>query len=233
MSPIRRFKAATVALVVSCLVSSSGRTLATSGGEGGDGVGGAKAGEAPPTEVQTSLVPWKVLSPDESGPGGPLGLLWFPASAAEAKESSLVTSRALSVLSARCVTMAIVAADDVRLRSKYELPQQSSGVLLVDERDEVIAVVVPSGPAILVGPVETMVQAELDRRENEAKAALETANERIKQKDLEGATTVLRSIWEQRCVVPDVAKKAAKALKKIGQPVEVGDLGNRDGAAHR
>jgi len=228
MTPTRHFKAATVALVACCLVFNSGPLLATCGGGGGGGVGGARAGGTPPTETQAYHVPWKALGPDEAGPGGPLGVLWFPASAAEAKESDLLTSRTLSVLSARCVTMAIVAPDDVRLRTDFEIPA-GSGVVLVDERNEVIARVVPSGPTILAGPVEKMVQAELDRREGEAKAALEAANEKIKQKDLDAATALLTPIWDQRCVVPDVAKKAAKALKKIGHPVEVGDLRNWDG----
>ena len=42
---------------------------------------------------------------------------------------------------------------------------------------------------------------------------------------------MLTEIWEQHCLVPDVAKKAAKALKKIGHPVEVGDAGIRSTAA--
>jgi len=229
MTPTRRFKAATIALIVSSLVFHSTPLLATCGGGGGGGVGGARAGGSPPTETQAYHVPWKVLSPDEAGPGGPLEVLWFPASAAEAKESGLLTSRTLSVLSARCVIMAIVAPDDVRLRSRYEIPQHGSGVVLVDGHDDMIAIVVPSGPTILVGPVEKMVEAELDRRENAAKSALDAANEKIKQNDLEAAKALLTPIWDQRCVVPDVAKKAAKALKKIGHPVEVGDLLNWDG----
>jgi tetratricopeptide (TPR) repeat protein len=40
---------------------------------------------------------------------------------------------------------------------------------------------------------------------------------------------MLTEIWEQHCLVPDVAKKAAKALKKIGHPVEVGDAGLGEG----
>jgi len=208
MSPIRHLRGATIALVASGLVFNSGPTLAT--------------------ETQAYHVPWKVLAPDESGPGGPLGLLWFPASAAEAKESSLLTSRVLSIQSARCVTMATVAPDDVRLRSKYEIPRESAAVILVDQHDEVMAVVVPTGPELLAGPVEAMVQAELDRRENEAKAALEAANLKIKQKDADAAVALLKPIWAQRCLFPDLAKKAAKALKKLGQPVEVGDLRDWD-----
>ena len=229
MSPIRHFKAATVALVASCLVFHSGPTLATCGGGGGGGVGGAKAGGTPPTETQAYHVPWKVLASDEDTPGGLLTLLWFPATAAEAKDSSLLTSRTLSVASARCVGMAIVTPDNVRARSKYEIPAKSSAAVLLGATDDVIALFVPSGPTMTAGPVEKLVQAELDRHENEAKAALEAANEKIRQKDIDGALPLLTSIWDQRCVVPDVAKKAAKALKKIGHPVEVGDLLDWDG----
>lgn len=229
MTPTRHLKTATVALVVSCLVFNAGPSLATCGGGGGGGVGGAKAGGTPLTETKAYHVPWKVLGPDEVGPGGPLGVLWFPSSAAEAKDSPLLTSRTLSVLSARCVSLAIVTPTNLPVRSKYEVPEPGSDVVLVNERNDVLARVVPSVTPPSAGPVEQMVQTELDRRENEAKAALEAANEKIKQKDLDGATALLTQIWEQRCVVPDVARKAAKTLKKIGHPVEVGDLRDWDG----
>lgn len=247
MTPTRRLRAATIALVVCRLAFHSGPALATCGGGGGGGVGGAKAGGTPPTETAAYRAPWKVLPESDAGPDGPLGVLWFPATDAEAKESDLLTSRTLSVLSARCVSLAIVPPERLALRETYEIPSSGSSIVLVNERNEVIARVVPSGPTVPIGPVETMVQAEVDKRENEAKAALATANEKIKQKDLETATALLTKVWDQRCMFPEAAKKAAKALKKIGHPVNVGTLlggkdpaflamtatANRDAAARR
>jgi hypothetical protein len=229
MSPIRHFKAATVALVASCLLLNSSPALAASGGDGGGSAGGAKAGGAPPAETQAYPAPWKVLPPDTDGPGGPFGLLWFPISAAETKDSSLLTSKVLLSQSARCVTMVIVEPDNFPVRTKFEIPPGDSSVVLVDFQNEVLARFVPSGDPISAGPIERMVQAELDRRETDLKAALEAANQKIKQKDVDAAVALLTPIWEQRCVVPDLGKKAAKALKKIGHPVEVGGLLDRDG----
>jgi tetratricopeptide (TPR) repeat protein len=229
MTPIRLSKAATIVLIVSCLVLDSVPTLATCGGGGGGGVGGAKVGGSGPTETQTYHVPWTVVGPSQVVPGGALGVYWFPSSAAEAKESTLLTSRTLAVLSARCVSLAIVTPDNTSVRTKYEIPELGSGVVLVDEAAAVIGRVAPDGKPIDARPVEKLLEGELDKREDAAKSALDAANEKIKEKDIDAATAMLTQIWDQHCVIPDVAKKAAKALKKIGHPVEVGDLGNWDG----
>jgi tetratricopeptide (TPR) repeat protein len=229
MTPTRISKAATIALVVSSLVFDSVPTLATCGGGGGGGVGGARVGGSTPTETEAYHVPWTVVGPSEIVPGGALAVYWFPSSAAEAKESSLLTSRTLAVLSARCVSLAIVTPDNSSVRSKYEIPDLGSGVVLVDDASAVIGRVAPDGSPVEARPVEKLLQAELDKREDAAKATLEAANEKIKQKDLDAATAMLTQIWEQHCVVPDVAKKAAKTLKKLGHPVEVGELQGWDG----
>lgn len=229
MTPIRLSKAATIALVVSCLVFDSVPTMATCGGGGGGGVGGARVGSSGPTETQAYHVPWTVIGPTQVVPGGALGVYWFPASAAEAKESTLLSSRTLAVLSARCVSLAIVTPDNTSVRTKYEIPEVGSGVVLVDEAAAVIGRVSPDGKPIDARPVEKLLEDELDKREDAAKSALEAANEKIKAKDLDAATAMLTQIWDQHCVIPDVAKKAAKALKKIGHPVEVGELSSWDG----
>jgi tetratricopeptide (TPR) repeat protein len=172
-----------------------------------------------------------VVGPSEVVPGGALGVFWFPASAAEAKASSLLTSRTLAVLSSRCVALAIVTPDNASVREKYRIPEVGSGVVLVDANAAEIGRVEPDGKPIAAGPVEKILTAELDKREDAAKSALEVANAKIKENDVDAATAMLTEIWEQHCLVPDVAKKAAKALKKIGHPVEVGDAVIRDGGS--
>src|SRR5712672_2345808 len=145
MTPNRLSKTATIALVVSCLVCNPVPTLATCGGGGGGGVGGARAGGSSnsPTETQAYHVPWTVVGPNEVVPGGALAVFWFPSSAEEAKDSSLLTSGTLSVLSARCVSLAIVTPDNVSVRTKYEIPELGSGVVLVAENAAVIGRVTP------------------------------------------------------------------------------------------
>ncbi|MCI4354921.1 MAG: hypothetical protein L3K06_06100, partial [Thermoplasmata archaeon] len=229
MSPTRFSKPATIALIVFSFSLDSVTTWATCGGGGGGGVGGARVGGGAPTETEAYRVPWTVVGPSEVVPGGALGVFWFPASRAEAQASSLLTSRTLAVLSARCVALAIVTPDNTSVRQKYGIPEVGSGVVLVDGNSAEIGRVQPEGRPIAAGPVEKILEAELDKRENAAKTTLDLANEKIKQNDVDAATAMLTQIWEQHCLVPDVAKKAAKALKKIGHPVEIGDAGVREG----
>ena len=193
------------------------------------GIGGARAGGSAPTESQAYHVPWTIVGPTEVLPGGALGVYWFPSSPGEAKDSSLLTSRTLSVLSARCVALALVTPDNTATRTKYGIPELGSGAVIVDANSVEIGRVEPDGKPISASPVEKILNAELDKREDAAKGTLEQANEKIKQNDVDGAATMLTQIWDQHCLVPDVAKKAAKALKKIGRPVEVGALGSWDG----
>ena len=232
MNPTRFLRPATIAAIVFSLALDSSPVLATCGGGGGGGVGGARAGGTTgPAETEAYHVPWTVVGPNEVVPGGALGVFWFPASAAEAKGSSLLTSRTLSVLSARCVALAIVTPDNAPVRQKYGIPEVGSGVVIVDGNSAEIGRVDPDGKPIAAGPVEKLLSAELDKREDAAKSTLELANEKIKQNDVDAAAAILTQIWEQHCLVPDVAKKAAKALKKIGHPIEVGDAGAREGRA--
>ena len=224
MIPTRASKGTTIAAIVLSLALGSGRTLATCGGGGGGGVGGTRTGGSAQSDAESYHVAWTVVGPADVIPGGTLGVLWFPASAAEAKGSSLLTSRTLSVLSSRCLALALVTPDNTAVRQKYGIPEVGSGVVLIDGDAAEIGRVATDGKPPSAGPVEKLMETELDKREDVAKASLEAANERIKQNDIESATPMLTQIWDQHCLLPDVAKKAAKALKKIGRPVDVGQL---------
>ena len=152
-------------------------------------------------------------------------MYWFPSSAAEAKGSSLLTSRTLSVLSARCLSLALVTPDNTSVRSKYGIPEVGSGVVSWTENAaEIGRVATRRETDRRQAPSRSSWMTELDKREDAAKSTLQAANEKIKQKDIDAAAAMLTQIWEQHCLVPDVAKKAAKALKKIGRPVDVGEL---------
>jgi tetratricopeptide (TPR) repeat protein len=229
MKPTRPWKFATIAWIVVSFGLDPVPSFATCGGGGGGGTGGARIGGSGPTESQAYHVPWIVVGPSDVVPGGALGVFWFPASAAEAKASSLLTSRTLAALSARCVALAIVTPDNASVRQKYGIPEVGSGAVLVDENAAEIGRVEADGKPIGAGPVEKILTAELDKREDRAKSTLDLANEKIKANDVDAATAMLTGIWEQHCLVPDVAKKAAKALKKIGHPVEVGAAAIPDG----
>jgi tetratricopeptide (TPR) repeat protein len=119
--------------------------------------------------------------------------------------------------------MALITPDNEAARKKYGIPELGSGVVLVDGNAAELGRVDPDGKPVTASPVEKLLSAELDKREDAAKSTLDLANEKIKQNDLDGATAMLTQVWDQHCLVPDIAKKAAKALKKIGHPVEVGE----------
>ncbi len=224
MIPTRYCRIGTVAVLTAALTTGSIPTWATCGGGGGGGVGGARAGgDSAPTQAESYRVPWTVVGPSDVLPGGALGVYWFPASAAEAKASSLLTSRTLALLSARCVAMAIVTPDNDGARKKYGMPDMGAGVVIVDGASAEIGRVPAEGKPVESKPVEKLLEAEVDKREDAASTTLDQANQKIKANDVDGATAMLNEIWSQKCLIPDVAKKAAKALKKIGHPVEVGD----------
>ena len=231
MTPTPTTRTAAVTLFALALSVHALPAHATCGGGGGGGVGGARAGGSSSTETEAYHVPWVVVGPNDVLPGGALGVYWFPSSVAEAKASSLLSSRTLAVLSARCVALALVAPDNAAARTKYGMAERGSGVVLVDAQAAEIARVDPDGKPIASGPVEKVLEAELDKREKAAKADLDIANEKIKQSDVDAATPLLTKIWEQHCLLPDAAKKAAKALKKIGHPVEVGGAALPEGRA--
>ena len=156
MTPTRWSKTATIALMTSALCLNPMPTWATCGGGGGGGMGGARAGgsSSGPTETEAYRVPWTIVGPTELLPGGALGVYWFPSSAAEAKASTLLTSRTLSVLSARCVSMALITPDNVAMRTKYKIPEVGSGAVVVDGETVEIGRVDPEGKPVSANPVE-------------------------------------------------------------------------------
>src|SRR4029079_3178604 len=50
------------------------------------------------------------------------------------------------------------------------------------------------------------------------------AKDKLAAKDEEGAAALYTQVWQQRCLIPDSGKKAAKALKKLARPVEDASL---------
>jgi tetratricopeptide (TPR) repeat protein len=224
MTPTRLTKTATTVALTSLLALQPIPSFATCGGGGGGGMGGARAGgSSGPVETEAYRVPWQVVGPSEMLPGGALAVYWFPSSAAEAKSSTLLTSRTLAMLSSRCVALALVTPDNDAARRKFSIPEQGSGAVIVDGAAAELGRVMPDGKPISASPVEKLLDAELDKREDAAKGTIDQANEKIKQNDVDGATAMLNQVWAQHCLIPDVAKKAAKTLKKLGHPVEVGD----------
>jgi tetratricopeptide (TPR) repeat protein len=189
---------------------------ATCGGGGGGGMGGATSSGGTPMVYR---VPWKVVGRGAAPPDGLLVVYWFPVSPETVKGSDLLTSRYLALSSAPCVGMALVTNDNAELRGKYGAPASEPIAVLASKDGTEIARAKADGGKVKVDAVEALLKKEMDRREDEAKAMLDAAGKKADQKDAAGAEALYMQVWEQRCLLPGPAKKAAKALKKLGKPV--------------
>jgi tetratricopeptide (TPR) repeat protein len=220
--------------------------LATCGGGGGGGVGGVPRGggggsfRLPPENQGIYQVPWKVLLPGNPPPPGLLVLYWFPASPKEQRSSDLLDSRPLTLAAARCVGLAAVSGDHAELREKYKVAADVSTAVLVLAAPPANAVAAadsatPANPTdatelarvqggkegqpVARGEVERMLKEGMKRQEKAAGEQLDAAEARADHGDKDGAVALYTQIWGQRCIAEGPAKKAAKALKKLGHPV--------------
>ena len=225
---------------------------ATCGGGGGGGMGGVRRGgggpggstsggrDAPGPLGATYLVPWSVVHNGEEVPapiaapaGAPadnLVIYWFPTSAQEAKASELQESRELTLLTARCVTLALVPSDNAELRGRFPGGKGPYVVLAEAGGKELGRVGADTGPHLKPSQVEKLVSAELKSREAALDRQIEAARDREKRGDVDGAAALYQQVWAARCLVPGkTPRKAADALKKLGRPVPadtVGSLGS-------
>jgi tetratricopeptide (TPR) repeat protein len=191
---------------------------ATCGGGGGGGRGGAMGGGGSSTP-QVYHVSWKVIGRGEGIPSGELEVLWFPTSVDNARASDLLTSRYLALSSAQCITMALISTDNATIRSKYSAPEAEPLVVLAGKDGSEVGRVPAEGVQVRVDAVEKLLRQTMDAREEAAKATLDAAKEKSDAKDIDGAAALYTQVWDQRCLLPSPAKKAAKALKKLGRPV--------------
>ncbi len=216
----RRLPLPVVALAAMTLLASSA-ARATCGGGGGGGEGGFSESSATAGAGTERVyhVPWKVIGTGGELPPGALVLYWFPTSPEEARASSLVTSRRLSLWSGECVGMGLVTADNAPLRTQFKVVNGApQAVLAAADGSEVVRVEAKDG-RLDSGAVEKAVGAALDAREHALKTALDTAKTKEKSGDADGAAALYTQVLGERCLFPSLAKKAAKALKAMGRPV--------------
>jgi tetratricopeptide (TPR) repeat protein len=222
MSRTRNARAFTALLLLTSLILPTAPVSATCGGGGGGGMGGAMSGHS---SEEVYHVPWKVVGGTAPVPAGDLGVYWFPKSPAEVNTSRLRLSRTLTLVSERCVAEAIITSDNTAVRSKYGVAADASALLLVDAGGVELGRMEPQGGPFDDSIADKLVTDELDKREAAAKGLLNAAKERLAAKDEEEAAALYTKVWQQRCLIPDSGKKAAKALKKLGRPVEDASLG--------
>ena len=229
---------------------------ATCGGGGGGGMGGVGGGsgggsgrgftgrDLPGSAPQAATypVPWNVVHNGDTVPapiaapaGAPVDHLvvyWFPTSAQEAKSSELQASHDLTLLTARCVTLALVTSDNAELRNRFPGAAAPGPYVVLAEAGgkELGRVAADSGPHLKAFQVEKLVNGELRSREASLDRQLDAARDKEKHGDLDGAAALYQQVWSARCLVPGKApRKAAEALKKLGRPVPA-DTSGRLGA---
>ncbi|MFY9826604.1 MAG: tetratricopeptide repeat protein [Thermoanaerobaculia bacterium] len=204
-------------LVVLLLSLAAIPAFATCGGGGGGGTGGVMADETPVYRVA-----WKVLGPGTAPPKAPdaaLVLYWFPKSLRDAQGSPLQSSRPLSLAGSRCVAASLVTPDNQQVRSTLKAPAGDQLAVLADADGTEIGRVAASEGKLDVRAVEKLVYGELDKREENLQALVDSAGKR-ESTDRDGAIADYKKVWEQRCLVPGLGRKAAKALKKLGVDVD-------------
>jgi tetratricopeptide (TPR) repeat protein len=204
------------------LLSVAAPLSATCGGGGGGGMGGASpdmggGGGAP----ATYFVAWKVLDVGHDVPSdAQMVLYWFPTSPGEARASALVSSRGLSLASERCVAPMIVPTDNASVREKYKAKPDEALLVLAELDGTEVVRNAAAGGKFDVHAIEKSVKGALDQREDATEEALKAADRQASGGDKAGAIAAYQKIWASRCLFPSYGKKAAKALKKLGAPVE-------------
>jgi tetratricopeptide (TPR) repeat protein len=205
-------------ILILLLLASAPQSWATCGGGGGGGMGGMGSGSSEPVYH----VPWRMIKPSDPPVSTGLILYWLPTGAEELQKSSLLNSRTLSLYASQCVTMGVVD-------SKTPMGQK----LAADEKLPVAVLATPDGTEIgkaenqngylKVDQVEKLVETEVKKRENAIKEQLDSAKSEAKSGDSKKAIEEYRAVLDQKCLFPNKAKDAAKALKKLGV-TDVGQL---------
>ena len=196
--------------------------FATCGGGGGGGTGGVMPGGGMGDQAPVYRVAWKVLGPGGTPPKAPeaaLVLYWFPKSPREAQASPLQTSRPLSLAGSRCVATSLVTPDNQELRGNFKVTGTDQLAVLAAADGTEIGRIAENDGKLDVRAVEKLVYGELDKREENLQGLVDGAGKK-ETSDRDGAIADYKKVWEQRCLVPALGRKAAKALKKLGVEVD-------------
>ncbi|HTQ86035.1 MAG TPA: tetratricopeptide repeat protein [Candidatus Solibacter sp.] len=180
---------------------------ATCGGGGGGGMGGA--------DQPAYQVPWKVLKASDPPVKEGLVLYWFPVSQLELEKSSLRNSRTLTLYASQCIGMEI-ASTTIPAAQKLAGDAQLPVAILTQADNTVVGKIENIGGKLRVEEVEKLVDNEVKKRESAVKERFESAKNKAKGGDKDGAIAEFRQVVADKCMFPGRAKDAAKELKKLG-----------------
>lgn len=211
-----------LALVAVLLSLAAVPAFATCGGGGGGGTGGVIPSGSLDLQTPVYRVAWKTLGPGATAPKAPeaaLVLYWFPKSPRDAQGSPLQTSRPLSLAGARCVATSLVMPDNQGVHDTFKAPAGQEVAVLAGADGTEIGRVAATEGKIDAQAVEKLVYSELDKREENLQSLVDGAGKK-ETSDRDGAIADYKKVWEQRCLVPALGRKAAKELKKLGVEVD-------------
>jgi tetratricopeptide (TPR) repeat protein len=200
------------------------QSWATCGGGGGGGRGGMASGPGAGSmqDQQVYRVPWRLIKPEDPPASTGLLLYWFPSSQQELERSSLLNSRTLSLYASQCVTLGVV---DVHtpIGQKFAATDKLPVAVLAQPDGTLVGKAENKNGYLKVEQVENLLESEMKKRESVLKEKIEDAKNKAKSGDNQTAIQEYRAVLDQRCLFPNKAKDAAKALKKLGV-ADVGQL---------
>jgi hypothetical protein len=176
----------------------------------------------PGTRKPEELVPWKFVEKGAAVEKGSLTLYWLPATQKEMEQSALLSSRSLIEDTLRCVAVRLVAPENTATIELLGATGTLPSSVLVNEQGEVIRRIVNARAALPPAPVEEMVKSELAARDEAMYHQMSEARKRTVAGDKEGAITLYKTVWNDRCFFPLAGTEAQRALKALG--VEVHDV---------
>jgi len=198
------------------------QSWATCGGGGGGGRGGMASGPGAMQDQQVYRVPWRLIKPEDPPASAGLLLYWFPSSQQELERSSLLNSRTLSLYASQCVTLGIVDAH-TPIGEKFAAGDKLPVAVLAQPDGTLVGKAENKNGYLKVEQVENLIESEMKKRESALKEKIEDAKSKAKSGDNQAAIQEYRAVLDQRCLFPNKAKDAAKALKKLGV-ADVGQL---------
>jgi len=199
------------------------QSWATCGGGGGGGRGGMASGPGGSMQdQQVYRVPWRLIKPEDPPASAGLLLYWFPSSQQELERSSLLNSRTLSLYASQCVTLGIVDSH-TPIGEKFAAGDKLPVAVLAQPDGTLVGKAENKNGYLKVEQVESLLESEMKKRESALKEKIEDAKNKAKSGDNQTAIQEYRAVLDQRCLFPNKAKDAAKALKKLGV-ADVGQL---------
>ena len=173
-------------------------------------------------DQQVYRVPWRLIKPEDPPASAGLLLYWFPSSQQELERSSLLNSRTLSLYASQCVTLGIVDSH-TPIGEKFAAGDKLPVAVLAQPDGTLVGKAENKNGYLKVEQVESLLESEMKKRESALKEKIEDAKNKAKSGDNQTAIQEYRAVLDQRCLFPNKAKDAAKALKKLGV-ADVGQL---------